>query len=131
MGRVSAQQAYRTHVGHYPLHNPAAGAVYHSFVVGRVLFIVTDLRSDSALPGDLHSTMGRRQTDWFRALLRDRAPHYRLVVWVNTKPWIGAVDEDEDEKWYASRYADERGRIADMVRGAAPPPPLLPAVDAH
>ncbi len=93
-GGSAARLTYREYVPHYPL---AAGdgdlPIYHAFSVGRVRFILTDLRSERTLstgPDDVTQTMlGARQKRWFKEELRRANGVYPLIVWVNTVPWIG------------------------------------------
>lgn len=85
--KATAQQVYRERV---PSHTiPGSGAVYHTFVIGRVRFIVTDLRSESSnrATSDSESKvmLGATQEAWFKATLA--AATEELVVWVNTLPW--------------------------------------------
>ena len=93
-GGAAARLTYREYVPHYPL---AVGdgdrPIYHAFSVGRVRFILTDLRSERTVstgPDDVTQTMlGARQTRWFKEELRRANGVYPLIVWVNTVPWIG------------------------------------------
>lgn len=94
LGGSAARLTYREYVPHYPL---AVGdgdlPIYHAFSVGRVRFILTDLRSERTLstgPDDVAQTMlGARQKRWFKEELRRANGAYPLIVWVNTVPWIG------------------------------------------
>ncbi len=112
-GRASARAVYREVVPHYPL--PDAGAVYHSFTVGRVRFIVTDLRSErsprSEPDGPARSMLGAAQKEWFfRELLAARDTH-ALTVWVCSISWINHQPEDTSyDNWGGFRR--ERAEIA-------------------
>ena len=97
-GRASSQAAVRTayqeYVPHYPL---AAGTgnvpIYHSFSVGRVKFIVTDLRSEKSDPRDpdneKKSMMGAKQKEWFKQELLSANGKYPLIFWASSVPWLG------------------------------------------
>ena len=81
-------------------------SIYHAFTVGRVRFILTDLRSSRA---PLRTILGKEQLEWFEHELVWSSKHHDFVFWVNTIPWI--VDSD---KW--GSFAVEQGRIVDVVR---------------
>ena len=92
----AARLTYDEYVPHYPL---AAGtvdaAIYQSFQVGRVKFILTDLRSerDSVTNKDdaSKSMMGGKQKEWFKRELLAANGKYPLICWVSSVPWIGQV----------------------------------------
>jgi len=77
-------KAYRALVPSYPLATKRDdGAVYHSFVVGRILFVVTDTSSER-----VHSdgtTLGEEQLEWLLGKIRSvasRSNEYAAMVWV-------------------------------------------------
>jgi alkaline phosphatase D len=115
-GREAARLTYREYVPHYPL---AAGdgpeAIYFTFTVGRVKFIVTDCRSARSpawAPDDPAKTMlGETQKAWFKQELLDAEANYPLVVWLNSLPWIGLTGDDG---WHL--YSNERREIADFLK---------------
>ncbi len=92
--REAARLTYQEYVPHYPL---AAGAgavpVYQTFAVGRVKFILTDLRSerDDVKKKDnaQKSMMGATQKAWFKEQLLAARDQYPLICWVSSVPWIG------------------------------------------
>jgi|GEM_PF-77995 prolyl oligopeptidase len=91
---AAARAAYELYVPHYPLAtNPGPAPIYHSFTVGRVKFIVTDLRSDkdgSRKRDDANkSMMGAVQKAWFKQQLLEANGKYPLICWVSSVPWIG------------------------------------------
>jgi len=113
----TARRAYRAFVPHYPLPAGAdTGAVYQAFTVGRVRFILTDLRSarspNDAPDSAAKSMMGEAQKRWFEAELERAAGRFPLVVWVSTVPWI-ANDPDEVDRW--SGFTTERDRLARTI----------------
>ena len=91
----AAHEAYAEYVPHYPLPGGDGGPIYHSFAVGRVKFIVTDLRSqrdDPATPDGAEKTMmGPEQKAWFKKELLASKDKYPLVFWISSVPWIGEV----------------------------------------
>ena len=96
--RASAQDAarriYEEYVPHYPLAGGGGEApIYQSFTVGRVKFIVTDLRSErdesSAPDAPRKSMMGAKQKAWFKNELLAAKDRHPLIFWVTTVPWLG------------------------------------------
>ncbi len=90
----AAMRAYAAHVPHYPLVFPGPnGAVNQAFSIGRVKFIMTDLRSqrdDSRKrDGPDKSMMGPQQKAWFKKELLDANGKYPLICWVSSDPWLG------------------------------------------
>lgn len=97
-GRATAHEAamknFDEYVPHYPLVFPGTeGAVSQSFSVGRVKFILTDLRSQRDDPrrrdGPDKSMMGARQKAWFKQELLEANGKYPLICWVSSDPWLG------------------------------------------
>ena len=91
---LSARRTYDEYVPHYPFVNADEHAsIYQSFVVGRVKFILTDLRSgrDEAKAKDdaKKSMLGEVQKKWFKEELLDAQGKYPLICWVSSVPWIG------------------------------------------
>jgi phosphodiesterase/alkaline phosphatase D-like protein len=113
--RPAAQTAYKERVPHYPL-NTTDGAVYQSWVVGRVRFILTDLRSNASKTSSSDSStktkMGDKQLQWFFSELRKPEP---LKVWISTHPWIQATTSGSD-KW--GSFATERKKIANFIKSS-------------
>lgn len=88
-GKDNAAQVYRERAPHYPLEeNGSAGnaAIYRSFQIGRVLFIVTDLRyhRDPADADPPRTMLGAAQVSWFENELATSTA--ALVIWVCTQP---------------------------------------------
>ena len=90
----AARLTYEEYVPHYPL---AAGegdvAIYQAFDVGRVKFILTDLRSerdDPKKPDNAQkSMMGAKQKEWFKQQLIEANGKNPLIFWVSSVPWLG------------------------------------------
>lgn len=132
----AARLTYQEYVPHYPL---AAGAgnvpIHHAFTVGRVRFILTDLRSSRTpitAPDTAAKTMlGTAQKQWFKSELLAAKGKYPVVFWVSTVPWLG----DQGTNYYPvpighSGFAHHRnlpplpisqGRV--FTFGASRPPP--------
>jgi hypothetical protein len=117
VGRDTARSVYRERVPHYSI--PAAGgALAQAFTVGRVRFIMTDLRSASSSPAlkeaPSKSRLGTAQKAWFKQeLINARDSGFPLIVWVCTLPWI-AKAQLGDDSW--GGHATERAEIANFIR---------------
>ncbi|MGC5271651.1 alkaline phosphatase D family protein, partial [Salmonella enterica] len=69
------------------------GPITQTFSVGRVKFIMTDLRSDrdSVTNKDdaNKSILGADQKAWLKKELLASNGKFPLIVWMSTVPWIG------------------------------------------
>lgn len=116
--RAAALAFYRQRVPHPPLvNNGAADPLYYSFEVGRVVFIMTDLRSmasaTSATDDASKSKMGAAQKAWFKAILADPANAGKFFVWFSVTPWVPNSTVGADH-W--GGYTTERREIADHIK---------------
>ncbi|HVR96387.1 MAG TPA: alkaline phosphatase D family protein [Thermoanaerobaculia bacterium] len=132
-GRKAVRLTYQEYVPHYPL--PAGqGDVppYQAFTVGRVRFVVTDLRSERSSPDLLDDSaktmMGAKQKDWFENEVRTAQEAGQLIVWMSTPPWIETPGRGSD-RW--GGYATERREIADFLRQNHIDRMVMLAGDAH
>lgn len=113
----TARRAYRRYVPHYPLASGSDGPVQQRFSMGRVRFLLTDLRS-ARTPNDAPDTeaktmFGAEQYTWFRQQLQKAAQDdVPLLVWVSSVPWI-ANDSGAQDRW--SGFASEREQIAGLI----------------
>jgi hypothetical protein len=104
-------------VPHYPIA-AAGGPIAQSFTIGRVRFIMTDLRSGSVPPTQKESAsktnLGTAQKAWFKQeLINARDSGFPLIVWVCPDPWI-APAQLGDDSW--GGYVTERAEIANFIR---------------
>ena len=109
---TAVRQAYAEYVPHYPLASGGGDqAIYQSFTVGRVKFILTDLRSerDDAKKKDdaSKSMMGVEQKAWFKKELLEANGKYPLICWMSSVPWIGDVASN----YYGFVKADQFGHF--------------------
>ena len=120
--RPAAQSSYLSQVPHFPLDsvNSATAThtpIYQAFSVGRVKFIMTDLRSsrsDLGLTNDAsRSMLGATQKAWFKQQLLDAQGPYPLIIWVSTVPWHAAAEDNVDH-W--GGFHAERVEIANFVK---------------
>jgi phosphodiesterase/alkaline phosphatase D-like protein len=117
IGRDSARAVYRERVPHYPI-GPTGGTIGQAFTIGRVRFIMTDLRSGATSPwtkeSSTKSKMGTAQKNWFKQeLINARDGGFPLIVWVSTLPWISPAEVGADS-W--GGHATERTEIANFIR---------------
>lgn len=135
--KPAAQSVYRQLAPHYPL--PAADAIYHSYQIGRVKFIATDLRSYRNSNGTTDSStktmLGAAQKAWFKSELDAAAADagVGLVVWLSSQVYntdgTTGVNYDADS-WASFTY--ERAELADYIRDAGLASKMFLVVgDAH
>ena len=114
-GQALAQQVYREYVPHYPLAQAEDAPIYQAFTVGRVRFLLTDLRSartSNQAPDSVKTMMGTRQKRWFKRQLRQARDRYPVIAWVSSVPWIGPEGASEDH-W--GGFARERRELATYI----------------
>jgi prolyl oligopeptidase len=92
--REAARLTYQEYVPHYPLGAGSGNVpIYQSFNVGRVKFILTDLRSErDALTNKddaAKSMMSAPQKAWFKEELLSAKGKFPLICWVSSVPWLG------------------------------------------
>jgi len=106
---------YREYFPHYPLIGSGTTNICQKFSVGRVLFLMTDLRTDAQTPGTTFdkTRMGAEQKEWFKKELLEANGVYSAIIWVNTVPWTGAPVTGED-RWQS--YTNERAEISNFIK---------------
>ncbi len=104
---------YRQYVPHYPLAGSGTTGIYQKFMVGRVLFIMTDLRTDAQTPGFNNTRMGTEQKQWFKEQLLRANGVCPVIVWLTTVPWTGAPTPGND-RWQS--YTNERAEISSFLK---------------
>lgn len=114
--RAASLRNYRELVPHYPLTVAAAdplAPVDQAFSVGRVRFIMSDLRSERHPAG--HRMMSAAQDAWLRKqLIAARDEGCPLIFWVSSVPWNGAPSKDD--RWQG--YPAHRAEIADFIKAS-------------
>lgn len=121
IGKDNARQAYREYVPHYPMPDPN-GAIYQSFTIGRLHFIMTDNRSTKTST----SMWLKSQHDWFRHEMLYARDNKLMAVWVNSLPWNAPAHH---ENWAA--YPAERTGIANFLRDSNIVNMMILCGDAH
>lgn len=86
------------------------GPTDHAFTVGRVRFILSDLRSRRDSTG--RRMMSAAQDAWLRGELRATKGRFPLVFWVSSVPWGG--EPAKVDRWQG--YAEHRAEIASFIR---------------
>ena len=129
--REASRRNYRELVPHYPLSvttaESAFGPTDQAFTVGRVRFILSDLRSER--DPATHRMMSAAQDKWLRAqFIAARGAGCPLIFWVSSVPWNGPPSKDD--RWQG--YVAHRTEIADFIKanGLAGRVAIL-AGDAH
>lgn len=117
VGRDTARNAYKERVPHYPIA-AVGGPIAQVFTIGRVRFIMTDIRSganDSAIKESASKTrMSAAQKAWFKQeLISARDAGFPLIVWVNSNPWIDPAALGADS-W--AGWSTERTELANFIR---------------
>lgn len=119
--KPSALSTYRQYVPHYPLVEAEgkAQSIQQAFTVGRVRFIMTDVRSERTPvdrpDGSEKSMLGQKQRAWLENefSVASREP-YALVVWVNVVPWITKNAVGSNHGW--EPFSWERRYLADRIK---------------
>ena len=117
-GEVAAWSFYRENFPSYSL--PASQAIYHSFVVGRCRFVLTDLRSErdpnSNPDGPTHTMISATQLNWFKNELSLAKSNNQVVFWFSTVPWIisGANDGNAGDSW--GGFVTQRTAISNYIQ---------------
>lgn len=81
LGRYNAARAFREYVPHYPLHS--AMGVHQSFTIGRVHFIMSDLRSGKSP----QAMMGIEQFAWLLGEFIHARDNGLVACWVSPLTW--------------------------------------------
>ncbi|MEI6083964.1 MAG: alkaline phosphatase D family protein [Verrucomicrobiota bacterium] len=112
--RQATWQAYREYIPHYPLAD--SGAIYQTFEVGRVKFILTDLRSERTpndAPDDAAKSMlGEKQKAWFKQELLNANGKFPVIFWISSVNWIGKPEKVDH--WAA--FTTERRELANFIK---------------
>jgi hypothetical protein len=106
--KANAQQVYRERVPHYTLGD--SSAIYYSFQVGRVLFIVSDARSDRSPSSDPDQPgkgiLGTAQKAWMQSILETSDAEF--FIWILPTQWMGTSADSYNS------YMTERSEMISM-----------------
>jgi PhoD-like phosphatase len=120
LGKTSAAQAYREYVPHYPLHD--AIGIHQSFTIGRVHFILSDLRSSKTA----ESMMSNAQFAWLLGEFLYARDNGLVAAWVTPLTWNSM---DYPENWGCQPA--ERTGLNDLLFGLGVKDAFILAGDAH
>lgn len=113
--RAAALTAYRDMVPHYPLASDSGlSPVQQAFSVGRVRFILLDLRSARSpyrSRDDDKTMLGVFQKQWLYDEIERAASTHDLIVWVSSVPWID--DRYTSDGW--TYFRRERRELTEFV----------------
>jgi alkaline phosphatase D len=120
-GKPAALKTYQQYVPHYALaeKNGAVRTIQQAFTVGRVRFIMTDVRSErmpvKGPDGPSKTMLGVAQRSWLEEQFAAASEaDYALVVWVNVVPWITKSDPGSEHGW--EPFSWERRYLADGIK---------------
>ncbi|KAL3936969.1 MAG: hypothetical protein SGBAC_007825 [Bacillariaceae sp.] len=103
----AALDQFQISIPHYPLVNETR-SMHQAFTIGKVRFILTDLRSEA---GEFVQIMSPAQEAW---LLDEfaQSDKYDFVIWGSSVPWIGVNDDplDPSDAWWG--FSKQRRRIS-------------------
>jgi alkaline phosphatase D len=118
--KPAAESSYRESVPSYPLPS-LIGQVYHSFLIGRVRCVVTDLRSERSPNANIDNAsktmMGPEQLAWFYNELLTAKANSQFILWFTTTPWIAPSGDNNSDDW--GGFATERQAIANFIQANA------------
>lgn len=122
IGKGSAWQAYREYVPHYPLPAGSINApIYQAFTIGRVRFILTDLRSERSRK----SLMGEEQKRWFKEELIAARNNNQLIAWGSSVPFLSSYPD----AW--GGFQQERKELGNFFRDNMITDMFILGGDAH
>jgi alkaline phosphatase D len=106
-GKTNARRAYQEYVPHYPL---AAGSgdvpIYQAFTIGRVRFILSDLRSERTSTAIMSTT----QKTWFKKQCLYARDNRLIIAWVTAVSFGG----NHIDNW--GGYRAERTELSNFFR---------------
>lgn len=125
-GKGNAAQVFREREPHHTL--PESGAIYRTWMWGRVQVVIWDCRyyrSPASDPDGPSKTMlGSAQKTWFQGVLS--ASTAEVIIVVSSVQWMSGGDDS----WPG--YATERQEIADMITASGKAGRLIMiSADAH
>jgi phosphodiesterase/alkaline phosphatase D-like protein len=104
-GKTNARLAYQEYVPHFPL---AAGkgdvAIYQAFTIGRVHFVLSDLRSERIAP----DIMSPKQKQWFKDQCIYARDNRLMIAWVTGISFGGTTRDN----W--GGFAHEREELSNF-----------------
>ena len=129
----AALTTYRRRVPHPTLENSGTtDPIYFKFEIGRVMFIVTDLRSQAsdraATDNSSKTMMGATQKTWFKGLMSDAGNDGKFFVWICSRCWGGVATAGADH-W--GGFTTERTELANHMLAECPGRIAVISADMH
>lgn len=119
---LAAYQAYTEYVPHYDFGAPEGSrSIYQAFTIGRIRFIMTDLRSERR-EGDI---MSMDQKNWFKKEVLEAKANHQIVCWVSSVSYSGT----RSDNWGA--YPQSRTELANFFRDSNITNLFIISGDAH
>lgn len=107
--KANAAQVYREREPHYPLAE--ADAIYHTWTIGRILFIASDVRYYRSPNGDpdgpAKTMLGPAQKTWMDGLLADSDAE--VLIWLMPSQWLGTSSDGWDA------FGTERDELVNLL----------------
>lgn len=126
-GAINASKVYKEYIPHYPFPENKVGtdtnSIYQAFTIGRVRFIVSDLRSQRTRNNG--TAMGMAQKNWFKNELLQAKANNQLICWVSSYSWYGTLDDN----WRLN--SNERRELSEFMRDNAIENLFIINGDAH
>lgn len=127
-GKAASCATYRARVPHYALVDSMA--IYQTWDIGRVRFILTDERSqatpNSATDNSSKSMLGSAQKTWFKNLLSNSSG--KLIVWLCSRTFGGVPTVGADH-W--GGFTTERTELANYIHANCPGRVVVLSADMH
>lgn len=118
--RQPSLDAFRRRVPVIPASSDPTDTIDYSFVIGRVRFIFSDLRSsksDQYAPAEIKQMMGAAQKQRWKNEISAAASAGQFVAWISDVPWHTGTPGAEStvaDDW--GGYTTERTELADHIK---------------
>jgi hypothetical protein len=123
IGKLNARQAYQEYVPHYPLGSGSGNVpIYQAFSVGRVYFILTDLRSTRRQAVSIWNPV---QKQWFKDQCLWAKSQNLTIAWVSSVSFGGT----QADNW--GGFNTERNEISNFFRDNGIQYMFILSGDAH
>lgn len=125
LGKENARIAYHEYVPHYPLGLGTGPnfPINQSFTIGRIHFILTDLRSERSTS----SIMSDTQMTWLENQCLFAKNNGLMIAWVSTATWNNTTEVADN--WYL--YSSERLQLSDFLNSNGIENLFILSGDAH
>lgn len=119
---LAAKLAYKEYVPHYPIQAPdSSNAIYQSFSIGRVHFILSDLRAER-ITGDI---MSKTQLTWLKEEIVKARDNGQMIAWITSVSYSGT----KSDNW--GGFEKTREEFANFLRDEKIENMFILSGDAH